>query len=83
VDANHVTLANGGFPTLVGSSVDSIVTADGTPLGKATWDTASTTAVNSVDYQWLNPLSGQYEPKRLFFQEVDADVVCGVGAYNP
>lgn len=80
---NHVTLANGGFPTLVGQSVDSVITTTGQPLGKATWDAASSTTVNSVNYHWTNPVSGQTEPKTLFFLKFDANVVCGVGAYNP
>ncbi len=82
MDSSHIETANGGFPQYVGSSADALMDADGKPLGKTAWDTASTTAVNSVNYQWLNPVSGQMEPKTLFFQKVGTDV-CGVGAYNP
>jgi cytochrome c len=82
-DSNHITLANGGFPTLVGISVDSVLTTEGQPLGKITWERASTDSVNSVNYHWVNPVSGKTEPKTLFFQKLDANDVCGVGAYNP
>ncbi len=81
-DQNHITVANGGFPQLVGTSVDGLLDDDGIPLGKATWDAASTTTVNSVKYQWLNPVSGKTEPKTLFFQKVGTEV-CGVGVYTP
>ena len=80
--SDHVETANGGFPQYVGTSADAVTDANGNPLGKTTWDTASTSAVNSVNYHWVNPVSGQTEPKTLFFQKVGTDV-CGVGAYNP
>jgi hypothetical protein len=80
--SNHIETANGGFPQYVGSSADALADTNGNPLGKAVWDTASTSAVNSVNYHWVNPVSGQTEPKVLFFQKVGTDV-CGVGAYNP
>jgi cytochrome c len=82
IGSNHVTTANGGFPNLVGVSVDSVLTTDGKPLGKASWDAASTSTINSVSYHWTNPVTGQTEPKTLFFEKVGTDV-CGVGAYNP
>ena len=80
IDSSLIVTANGGFPQYVGGPVG-LVDAQGNALGKTIWDTASTT-VNSVNYQWVNPVSGQYEPKALFFQKVGSDV-CGVGAYNP
>jgi cytochrome c len=82
IDSNHIETANGGFPQYVGVSADTIMDANGIPVGKAVWDTASTTSVNSINYQWVNPVSGQTEPKILFFQKVGTDA-CGVGAYNP
>ncbi len=83
MDPNHIELANGGFPQYVGVSADSLQSNDGQPLGKATWDIASTTTVNSVNYHWVNPVSGVTEPKTLFFLKFDTNVLCGVGAYNP
>jgi hypothetical protein len=80
---DHSELANGGFPQYVGSSADGLQDNNGTPLGKAIWDLAASNAVNSVDYHWVNPVSGQTEPKTLFFQKVDSNTVCGVGVYNP
>jgi hypothetical protein len=80
--SDHIETANGGFPEYVGSSADALTDTDGNPLGKTVWAAASTTATNSVDYHWINPVSGQTEPKTLFFQKVGSDV-CGVGVYNP
>jgi hypothetical protein len=80
--SDHVETANGGFPQYVGTSADLLKDTNGNPLGKTTWDNASTSAVNSVNYLWTNPVSGQTEPKTLFFQKVVTDV-CGVGVYNP
>jgi cytochrome c len=80
--SDHVETANGGFPQYVGSSADALKDSNGNPLGKTTWDNASTSTVNSVNYHWVNPVSGQTEPKTLFFQKVGTDV-CGVGVYNP
>jgi cytochrome c len=80
--SDHIETANGGFPQYVGSSADALKDVNGGPLGKAIWDSASDSAVNSVNYNWVNPVSGQTEPKTLFFQKLGTDV-CGVGAYNP
>lgn len=82
IDSSHNETANGGFPQYVGSSADAVLDAGGNPLGKTVWETASDTTINSVNYQWVNPVSGQAEPKVLFFEKVGDDA-CGVGAYNP
>jgi cytochrome c len=79
---DHVETANGGFPQVVGSSADAVKDDSGTPVGKAIWDAASASSVNSVNFHWLNPVSGQIEPKEFFFQKVGNEV-CGVGIYNP
>ncbi len=82
IDANHIETANGGFPQYVGVSADSLLDVNGNPLGRTIWDISSPTAINSVGYQWINPVSGETEPKILFFEKIDSEV-CGVGAYNP
>src|SRR5262249_4737587 len=40
VGPDHVTVANGGFPSYVGTSVDALKDADGKDLGKALLDAA-------------------------------------------
>lgn len=74
IDSHLIQSANGGYPNLVGSSVE--------PLSRAAWDSASSSSIGSVNYQWLNPVSGKTEPKTLYYEKVGTDV-CGVGAYNP
>ena len=64
IGPNHITIANGGFPTLVGTSADALRDADGRSLGKALWDAASNTGEGSVKYRWTNPVSGKTERKR-------------------
>lgn len=82
VNSAHIETANGGFPQYVGSSADAVSDANGKPLGKTIWETASVTETNAVNYRWVNPVSGKTEPKVLFFRKVGTDV-CGVGAYRP
>ena len=79
IDADHVTVANGGYPSYVGTSVDAIKDADGKPLGKTLWETGSK-GEGSVAYRWLNPLSHKTEDKVSFVQKAGDDV-CVVGAY--
>ena len=79
IGPDHVTVANGGYPSYVGTSVDALKDADGKPLGKALWETGSK-GQGSVAYRWLNPLSHKTEDKVSFVQKVGDDV-CGVGAY--
>jgi cytochrome c len=78
---DHIEVANGGFPSVVGTSADALKDADGRPLGKTIWD-AGSKGEGSVRYRWYNPVSSKMEPKVAFAQKVGDDV-CGVGAYNP
>lgn len=78
---DHIITANGGFPSLVGTSADGWRDADGKSLGKAIWDAVSSTGEGSVRYRWFNPVSGKIEPKINFSRKV-GDEICGVGAYN-
>ena len=82
IGPDHIIAANGGFPSLVGSSVDTWKDADGKSVGKASYDAVSSTGAGSVRYRWFNPVSGRIEPKVLFVQKVSDDIL-GVGAYNP
>ena len=78
---DHILTANGGFPSLVGTSADAWRDADGKSLGKAIWDAVSSTGEGSVRYRWFNPVSGKIEPKINFSRKI-GDEICGVGAYN-
>ena len=74
IDSHLIIDANGGFPNLVGSTVE--------PLSRAKWDSAAKGHVDSINYAWLNPVSKQTEPKTFYYEKVGEDV-CGVGAYHP
>ena len=74
IDSNLKQSANGGFPNLVGSSVQ--------PLSRAAWDAATTTTIGTVNYNWVDPETNQTLPKTFYYQKVGTDV-CGVGAYHP
>ena len=74
IDSNLKQSANGGFPELVGSTVQ--------PLSRAAWDAATTTTIGTVKYSWVDPATGQTLPKTFFYEKVGSDV-CGVGAYQP
>ena len=80
IGPDHIIVANGGFPSLVGTSTDGWLDADGKSLGKASWEAASK-GEGSVEYRWYNPVFHKLEPKVFFVQKVGDDL-CGVGAYN-
>jgi len=82
IGPDRVTVANGGFPSLVGTSVDGLKDADGKPLGTTLWQTGSGKGEGSVEYRWINPVSRKTEAKVSFVQKVGEDI-CGVGAYKP
>jgi hypothetical protein len=74
IDSSLKQSANGGFPNLVGSTVQ--------PLSRAAWDAATTTTIGTVDYSWIDPATNQTLPKTFYYEKVGQDV-CGVGAYHP
>ncbi|HUH96793.1 MAG TPA: cache domain-containing protein [Anaerolineales bacterium] len=77
-----VITASGGFPQYVGLSADVIKDSAGKPVGTTIWTKGSTDGQGSIQFNWINPVSGKTEPKIFFFQKVGTEV-CGVGAYNP
>jgi cytochrome c len=82
VDSRHGIVANGGFPSFVGTSADALKDADGKPLGKALWDAASKQPEGSIQYPMLNPVTHKLERKTTFYQKVADDLLCGVGVYS-
>jgi cytochrome c len=74
IDARLVISANGGFPNLVGSTVE--------PLSRPAWDSATTDHISSINYAYLNPVSKTTEEKTFYYEKVGSDV-CGVGVYHP
>jgi signal transduction histidine kinase len=75
-----LTVANGGFPQYVGTSVNTLKDAEGKPLGKRLMESVAT-GNGSVEYMWLNPVTKKTEWKVSYTARVGTDV-CGVGAYE-
>jgi cytochrome c len=82
IGPDRVIVANGGYPSFVGTSSDILKDANGKPLGKALMDAGSREGGGSVEYAHINPISHLPESKVAFVQKAGEDV-CGVGAYNP
>lgn len=78
---DHKLAANGGFPSMVGLSVDVLKDADGKALGKSLWDAGTREGGGSVEYPLVNPVSHKPETKVSFMQKMGEDV-CGVGAFK-
>jgi hypothetical protein len=82
VDSKHIIVANGGYPSYVGTSADALVDAKGVPLGKALWDAANEKPKASIEYPHVNPVTKKIEDKTTFYCKVADDLLCGVGAYS-
>jgi len=82
IASNGITVANGGYPSLVGQSVSAWKDADGKPLDQAARAAAAPGGKGTISYRWFNPVSHKIEPKVSFVQKVGDDM-CVVGAYNP
>jgi cytochrome c len=81
IGPDRLMVANGGFPSFVGMSVDVLKDANGKPLGSALWEAGSRAGGGAVEYPHINPVSHKPEPKVSFVEKMGDDV-CGVGAYK-
>jgi hypothetical protein len=75
INSHLVQSANGGFPNLVGSSVQ--------PISRARWDAATVGKIDSINYSYIDPATGVSVPKTLYYEKAGPEDVCGVGAYQP
>ena len=83
IGADRTILANGGYPTFVGTSADALRDVEGNALGKAIWSAAAGKDDGSIQYRLPNPATGRVELKTTHYHKVAPDLVCGVGAFNP
>lgn len=81
MDSKHILVANGAFPSYVGTSLDTAKDEHGKPLGQSFSEAASKGGIGTVKWTWFNPVTGKMEPKVAFVQQVDDDVSCSVGYY--
>lgn len=82
-NSKHILVANGAFPSYVGTSLDAAKDIHGKPLGQSFWDEADKGGVQSVQWHWFNPVSGKMELKTTLVERLDADTQCSVGFYTP
>jgi hypothetical protein len=82
LSAAHVIVANGGFPSLIGSKGDVLKDVEGKPVASAMWDQVNAGGQGAVQYRWFNPMTRKQEPKISFVASAGTDL-CGVGAYDP
>src|SRR5258706_9532653 len=81
IGSDRSMVANGGYPSWGGQSVDGLKDANGKLFGKSLIDAAAPAGGGSVLYPHINPVSRKPQPKVSFVQKVGQDV-CGVGAYK-
>ena len=74
INSHLIQSANGGFPNLVGSSVQ--------PISRARWDAATVGKIDSINYSYIDPATGVNSPKTLYYEKAGTEDVCGVGAYQ-
>ena len=82
VAGDRTIVANGAFPSYVGTSADKLVDTKGNPLGEALWIAAAKTPTGSIQYPMLNPATGKVEQKTTLYSKPADDLICGVGAYS-
>jgi cytochrome c len=81
IGSNAVIVANGGYPSFVGTSADALKDANGKALGKVLLETGAREGGGSVEYPLIHPVSHKPEMKVSFVQKAGDDV-CGVGAFK-
>jgi hypothetical protein len=81
IGPERTIVANGGYPSFVGTSADALKDANGKPLGKVLWETGSQAGGGSVEYPHINPVTHKPQLKVSIVQKVGDDI-CGVGAYK-
>jgi signal transduction histidine kinase len=67
-------------PALIGTDITNVKDADGNSIGAAMLKMIAAGG-GSIDYRFLNPMTGKVENKQSFLQKA-GDSVCGVGTYK-
>jgi cytochrome c len=81
-NSKHTLIANGAFPSYVGTSLDAARDIHDKPLGQSMWEAGDKGGVQSVEWKWFNPVTGNQERKVSFLQRLDSDTQCSVGYYK-
>jgi signal transduction histidine kinase len=81
-DMTGKTLVHGANPRLVGKDNINLQDANGKFHIKERLEMAKTKGKGQQDFDFLNPMTKQIEPKLMFFERLD-DIVIACGAYKP
>ncbi len=81
IGPDHTITALGGVPLFVGLSADKLSDNSG-QFGQLLWLLASAEPKGSLPFTWMDPMTGQQSPKRMYYQKLSSDV-CGVVAPQP
>lgn len=73
--------AHGADPGLIGVAIDELRDVDGKAFGTEIYELGNQEGGGTVEYHWLNPVTGEVEPKVSVVRQMGEDV-CGVGAYR-
>lgn len=79
--ADRTIVGHGADPALVGVNFDDLRDVDGKAFGTEIWNVGRQPNGGTVEYRWMNPVSGQVEPKVSTVRSAGEDV-CGVGVYR-
>ena len=74
-------IAHGGSPALVGTNAFNLLDAAGRNVVREMYKRAQTDTDLTLDYLWINPMTGRIESKRTYFTLQD-HLLVGVGSYN-
>lgn len=81
IDFDGTLWANGAFPNSVGSAAVDAHTADGHYYIREMISVAAERGTGWVEYEWINPCTGEFEPKVSYVIRVGRFII-GVGAYG-
>ena len=81
LDLNGNVLADGGDASLVGKDQSQAKDIDGKPFVKERIELASKQPTFWQEYQYVNPVSKDIQPKRAYCERLNDTVVCG-GVYT-
>jgi cytochrome c len=82
LDANGVTVANGGNPHIVGHNTSDVHGEDGRRMTVEIGQLGFTRGSGWLEYRWPNPATKRIELKVVYVLKVDDQTVCASGYYK-
>lgn len=78
---NNLFIAHGYNSRLIGTNFESLLSADGKPIGQAILDTANSQGEGELEYLWKNPATERNEHKHTYFRKAGNKLIA-VGYYS-